>query len=258
MNQRNVENDPLLPRTYCLKGGSLVLITLSRTAFLYLLVVVTMRIMGKRQIAQLEPFELVITIMIAELAAIPMQDRNIPLINGVIAILTLMFIQVTFSILSLHSVKFRSFLDGRYSLVIANGVIQELEMRKSRYNLDELLEQLRLKGIFELADVEYAILETSGDLSVLLKSQKRPVTPNDLKVETQYEGLSIVLILDGKIMSSELEKAKVSEAWLRSELEKHNIKSPQDVLIASLNTSGELFFQAKESAKGNILQGGKS
>lgn len=223
-----------------------MLITLARTVLLYILVVITMRLMGKRQIAQLEPFELVIAIMIAELAVIPMQDRNIPLINGIIAITTLLFIQVTFSVLSLRSISFRSFLDGRYSLIIANGVIQEKEMRKARYNLDELLEQLRLKSIFSLADVEFAILETSGELSVLLKSQKRTVTPADMKLETTYEGLPLVLIMDGQVMSSELRKSQLTEAWLRTELEKCGIKSPNEVLIASLNTQGELFLQPKE------------
>jgi uncharacterized membrane protein YcaP (DUF421 family) len=223
-----------------------MLITLARTILLYILVVITMRLMGKRQIAQLEPFELVIAIMIAELAVIPMQDRNIPLINGIIAITTLLFIQVTFSVLSLRSIAFRSFLDGRYSLIIANGVIQEKEMRKARYNLDELLEQLRLKSIFSLADVEFAVLETSGELSVLLKSQKRTVTPADMKLDTTYEGLPLVLIMDGQVMSSELRKSQLTEAWLRTELEKRGIKSPSEVLIASLNTQGELFLQPKE------------
>ncbi len=224
-----------------------MLITVARTGLLYILVVITMRLMGKRQIAQLEPFELVIAIMIAELAVIPMQDRNIPLINGIIAIATLLFIQVTFSIASLRSVAFRSFLDGRYSVIIADGVIQEKEMRKARYNLDELLEQLRLKSIFNLGDIEFAILETSGELSVLLKSQKRTATPFDLQVETRYEGLPLVLIMDGQVMTSELKKSTLSEAWLRTELEKHGIKSPSEVLIASLNTAGDLFFQPKES-----------
>lgn len=223
-----------------------MLITLARTILLYILVVITMRLMGKRQIAQLEPFELVIAIMIAELAVIPMQDRNIPLINGIIAITTLLFIQVTFSVLSLRSIAFRSFLDGRYSLIIANGVIQEKEMRKARYNLDELLEQLRLKSIFSLADVEFAVLETSGELSVLLKSQKRTVTPADMKLDTTYEGLPLVLIMDGQVMSSELRKSQLTEAWLRTELEKRGIKGPSEVLIASLNTQGELFLQPKE------------
>ncbi|NMB19307.1 MAG: DUF421 domain-containing protein [Firmicutes bacterium] len=223
-----------------------MLITLTRTFLLYILVVLTMRLMGKRQIAQLEPFELVITIIIAELAVIPMQDPNIPLINGIISITTLLFIQVTFSVLSLRSIRFRSFLDGRYSLVIANGKILEKEMRKARYNLDELLEQLRQQSVFNLSDVEFAILETSGELSVLLKSQKRPVTPEDMQLETDYEGLPLVLIMDGQVMTSELKAGQLGEGWLRAELEKHGIKSPSDVLIASLNTTGDLFIQAKE------------
>lgn len=223
-----------------------MLITLARTALLYILVVITMRIMGKKQIAQLEPFELVITIMIAELAAVPMQDRHIPLINGVIAILTLLFIQVTFSVLSLKSLKFRTILDGSYSVVIANGIVQEQVLRKSRYNLDGILEQLRQKNVFHLEDVEFAILETSGELSVLLKSQKRPVTPADLQLTTPYEGLPTMLIFDGRIMQTELKKVGLNEGWLRTELQKFGFKDPSEVFIASLNTEGELFFQAKE------------
>lgn len=223
-----------------------MLITLARTFLLYILVVITMRIMGKKQIAQLEPFELVITIMIAELAAVPMQDRHIPLINGVIAILTLLFIQVTFSVLSLKSLKFRKILDGSYSVVIANGIVQEQELRKSRYNLDGLLEQLRQKDVFNLEDVEFAILETSGELSVLLKSQMRPVTPNDLQLTTPYEGLPTMLVFDGQVMSSELKKVGLNEGWLRAELEKLGFTDPSQLLIASLNTQGELFYQAKE------------
>lgn len=223
-----------------------MLITLARTLILYTLVMITMRLMGKRQIAQLEPFELVITIMIADLAVIPMQDRDIPLINGIIAILTLLFVQVTFSVLSLKSLWFRTVLDGRYSVIIANGVIQEAEMRKARYNLHELLEQLRLNSVFDPSDVEFAVLETSGDLSVMLKSQARPVTPKDLDLDTKYEGLPLFLILDGKVMRTELEKARLTEGWLRTELEKHGTKDPADILIASLSTDGELYIQRKE------------
>ncbi len=234
-----------------------MLITLVRTALLYILVVITIRLMGKRQVAQLEPFELVITIMIAELAAIPMQDRHLPLINGVIAILTLLFIQVSFSILSLKLPGFRAVLDGRYSVIVANGKIQEKEMRKSRYNLDELLEQMRLKNVFNLEDVEFAILETSGELSVLLKSQKRPATPKDLQVETSYEGLPSVLILDGRVRSSELKKANLSEGWLRTEIEKFGARGPEDILVAALNTQGKFFYQLKDQARHRAnIQGG--
>lgn len=223
-----------------------MLITLTRTALLYVLVVITIRIMGKKQIAQLEPFELVITIMIAELAAVPMQDRHIPLINGVIAILTLLFIQVSFSVLSLKSLRFRTILDGSYSVVIANGVVQETELRKARYNLDGLMEQLRQKNVFNLDDVEFAILETSGELSVLLKSQKRPVTPADLQLDTPYEGLPTILIFDGQVMQTELTKVNLNEGWLRAELAKLGFQDPAEVFIASLNSQGKLFYQAKQ------------
>ena len=231
-----------------------MLITLVRTVVLYALVVVTMRVMGKRQIGQLEPFELVIAIMIAELAAVPMQDRQIPLINGFISIITLLFIQVSLSLMSLKFMSFRNILDGRHSVIIANGVIQEKEMEKARYNLHELLEQLRVQGYYNVADVEFAILETSGDLSVIPKSQKRPVTPKDLGLETAYEGLPTVLIMDGQVLNHGLNRVGLSEAWLRTELAKFGIPSPKDVFFAAIDTEGNLLFQPKETIAGEVMQ----
>ncbi|NLJ74849.1 MAG: DUF421 domain-containing protein [Firmicutes bacterium] len=231
-----------------------MLITLARTVVLYTLVVVTMRVMGKRQIGQLEPFELVIAIMIAELAAVPMQDRHIPLINGFISIITLLFVQVTLSLLSLKFMGFRTVLDGKHSVVIANGIIQEKEMQKARYNLHELLEQLRVQGFYNISDVEFAILETSGDLSVIPKSQKRPVTPKDLNIDTVYEGLPTVLIMDGQVLNDGLNQACLTEAWLRTELAKFGIKSPKDVFFAVIDTEGKLFFQPRAAVTEEVVQ----
>jgi len=151
-----------------------VLIIVVRTLILYILVVIIMRIMGKRQIGQLQPFELVIAIMISELAAVPMQDKRIPLINGIIPILTLLFAQITFSFIGLKSTRARAIICGRPSILIQNGKINEAELRKEMYSVNDLLEQLRIKNIYNIADVEFALLETNGQLSVIPKSQKGP------------------------------------------------------------------------------------
>ncbi|HHU62880.1 MAG TPA: DUF421 domain-containing protein [Clostridiales bacterium] len=216
-----------------------------RALVLYLLVVIVMRIMGKRQIGELQPFELVVAIMIAELASVPMQDTAVPLINGIISIITLLFAQVMLSFISLKSVRARKIICGTPSVLIENGRIVEQQLRKERYNINDLLEQLRAANMPNIADVEFAILETSGQLSVIPKSQKRTVTPQDLNIETQYEGLPTTLIIDGKVIHSNLKKINLSVNWLKEELQKCGIKDTKKVLFASIDTSGQLYCQQK-------------
>ena len=216
-----------------------------RTLILYSLVVVIIRIMGKHQIGQLQPFELVITIMISELAAIPMQDTDIPLLNGIIPILTLLVIQITLSFISLKNETARRIICGNASILIENGKIREDELARLRYNLNDLLEQLRLKNFPNIADVEYAILETSGKLSVIPKSQKRAVNPEDLHLETSYEGLPSILIIDGVLKPKNLHKLNLDVQWLKNKIRNFGVEDIKDVLLASLDSNGELYIQAK-------------
>ncbi len=213
---------------------------------MYLLVVLIVRVMGKHQIGQLQPYELVITILISELAAIPIQDTDIPLINGIIPIATLLVIQVSLSLLSLKSETARKLICGGPSVLIENGRIHQRELGRLRYNLTDLLEQLRLKGFPNIADVEFAILETSGKLSVIPKSQKRPVNPADLGIPTAYEGLPTILIVDGTLRSEHLSQANLTEEWLRQQLRQSGLRGVEDVFLASLDTSGQLYLQAKD------------
>lgn len=216
-----------------------------RSLVLYIVVVIVMRIMGKRQIGQLQPFELVIAILIAELAAIPMQDIGIPLVNGLIPILALLFAQLIISYATLKSERIRAFVCGSPSIVIENGRINEKELRRLRYNLNDLLEQLRSKNIPNVADVEFAILETGGQLNVIPKSQKRPVTPEDLQIDTDYEAIPITLIMDGHIQHKNLIKAKLDISWLNNQLHSQGIEA-KDVFFAYLDSLGNLYIQSKE------------
>lgn len=216
-----------------------------RTIILYLLVVLVIRIMGKHQIGQLQPFELVITIMISELAAVPMQDTDIPLLHGIIPILTLLFIQISLSLLSLKSETARRIICGSPSVLIEKGRINQKELTRLRYNITDLLEQLRLKDMPNIADVEYAILETSGKLSIIPKSKKRPVNPEDLQLNIPYEGLPVSLIVDGVLKEKNLSKLNLSKEWLRNELKKKGLETWDQVFLASLDTSGHLFLQPK-------------
>ncbi len=222
-----------------------MLVVFARTLILYIIVVLVMRIMGKRQIGQLQPFELVVAIMISELAAVPMQNTGIPILSGIIPIVTLLAAQIIMSYLAIKSQRARALICGKPTILIENGKIIESNLKKEFCNLNDLLEQLRIKNVPNISDVEYAILETNGQLSVIPKSQKRAVTPADMSVQTEYEGLPLDLIIDGQIVSKNLEKASLDEDWLRAQLAQKGLGSLKDVLFASIDTSGRLYYQQK-------------
>jgi uncharacterized membrane protein YcaP (DUF421 family) len=226
-----------------------MLLVIIRTIILYATTVLLLRVMGKRQIGQLQPYELVVIIMISELAAIPMQNTGIPLLSGLIPIFILVAAQVTLSYISLKSERARGVICGTPSIVIENSRIVEDELRRLRLNLNDLLEQLRLKNVSDISDVEYAILETSGQLSVILKSGKRPVEPQDLKISPEYEGLPITLIIDGQVIKENLKKVDLDLIWLQNELGKYGIKNVKDVFFASLDAHKQLYYQLKSSVQ---------
>lgn len=227
-----------------------MLIVLIRTLILYTFVVFAVRFMGKRQIGQLQPFELVVTLMLSELAAIPMANSGIPLINGITPIITLIVAQVVLSFISMKSDRARTVICGRPSILIENGKIVEPELERLRYNLSDLMEQLRAKNVPNVADVEFAILETSGQLSVIPKSQKRPMVPEDMSIPTKYEGLPYTLIMDGHIIHTNLKKLNLDIPWLENQLHSFKIESPSQVLFACLDTQGNLYYQKKIESRG--------
>lgn len=229
-----------------------VLVIFARTLILYALVVIVMRIMGKRQIGQLQPFELVVAIMISELAAVPMQNTGIPLVNGIIPIITLLIAQMILSFIGLKNVKARAVICGKPSILIENGKINEDNLRKELYTLNDMLEQLRIKNVPNISDVEFAVLETNGQLSIISKSQKRPVNAQDLNIPTKYEGMPIDLIIDGYLNRGNLRKAGLSVDWLKSALQKFGIENYRDVLFASLDSEGNLYYQKKQKGNGEI------
>ncbi|MBQ4516133.1 MAG: DUF421 domain-containing protein [Clostridia bacterium] len=222
-----------------------MLVAFVRTIILYILVVAALRLMGKRQIGQLQPSELVITMMISELASIPLENTGTPLINGVLPILTLIIAEATFSFLTLKSKKIRKIMSGSPTILISKGQVLEKEMERLRFNIDDLMEELRANGYSNLLDVEYAIIETTGMLSIIPKSNKRPVTPADLDITPEYEGLPFLLVADGIINQMALKSAGLNVDWLKERLKEFDITEIQDVFIASLDTSGNLFVQKK-------------
>lgn len=222
-----------------------MLIVFLRALILYIVVVIVVRMMGKRQIAQMQPFELVITILIAELAAIPMENSSIPLIYGIIPIITLLSAQVIVSFLSIKSEGFRELICGKPSLIIDKGQIVQEEIKRLRINMNDLLEQLRGKDYPNLSDIEYAILETNGVLSIVPKANKKVVTLEDLDVKSELEELPVTLVVDGEIMRHNLKKAGYNEDWLKHELKKSDINKIEEVFFAFLSSKREFHVQKK-------------
>lgn len=221
-----------------------MLLTFFRTIILYILVLIVMRFMGKREIGQLQPFELAISIMIADLATIPMAESGIPITSGIIPILGLLVMHLTISLINLKSIRAREIICGKPSILIYRGKIQEDKLKKERFTINELEERLRDQNIFNIGDVEYAILETSGQVTVIQKPNKRTTTPEDFNIMPEYEGIAYDLVVDGKIMKENLKKLGKNNTWLINQLKPYKIK-PEQALIVTLDGKGNFFCQEK-------------
>lgn len=216
-----------------------------RTFLLYLVVIISMRVMGKRQIGQLQPFEFAVAVMISELAAIPLTEDDRKIHHALVPIAVLVLCQLIISLVSLKGVHVRDYICGKPKILIRNGKLMEKNMKREMYTINDLLEQLRFKDIQNISDVEYAVLETNGQLSVILKSQKRPVTPADLNIETKYEGFTVDLIIDGRLINKVLKKMNIKKEWLDGKLGEQGINDYKSVFYAALDTSGNLYVQKK-------------
>ncbi len=223
-----------------------MIVLLVRTLILYAIVVASVRIMGKRQIGEMQPSELVVAIMISDLASVPMQSVDIPIIAGIVPVLTLVVAEILMSFLSLKSKTARRIITGEPSIVIYNGHINEGELKRQRFNLNDLLEQLRINGYSDISDVEAAVLETNGQLSIIPKSKARPVNVSDLELKNvKKESLPFMLISDGVVNYNELKRSGKNEKWLKSELKNRGFYNYKDVFIASLDFSDGFFIQKK-------------
>ena len=226
-----------------------MLITFFRAIILYILVLIVMRLMGKREIGQLQPFELAISIMIADLAATPMTESGIPITNGIMPILGLLVMHLIISMINIKSTKAREIICGKPSLLIFRGKIDQKVLKKERFTINELEERLRDNNIFSIGDVEYAILETSGQVTVIPKPNKRATTPEDFNMEPKYEGIPYDLVVDGKVMYKNLEKIGKNYVWLQKQTEKFGIK-PEEALVVTIDGDDKFFCQPLEKKEG--------
>ncbi len=218
-----------------------------RTLILYFLLMTGLRLLGKRQIGELEPSELVLTLIISDLAAVPMQDYGIPLLNGVLPIVTLLCLSLLLSFFNLKSIRFRSLTCGRPALIIRDGKVLQRNMARNRFTVDELFEQLRCQGYSDLTAVKYAVLETSGQVSVLPYTKDSPVTPKVLELSPRDEvTLPVLVVNDGHVLSDNLRASGYDRAWLDKQLKERGLTSPRQVFLMTVDEAGSVVCVAKE------------
>ena len=216
-----------------------------RTVVLYLVLIAVVRLMGKRQIGQMEPSEFVVAMLIANLAAIPMQDGGIPLLSGLVPILTVLGVELVLSGLSLRSILLRRLLCGKPVILIENGKILQNNLRRASITLDELTGHLRLKDVLDLRAVQYAILETDGNLSVFPYPQEKPANAADAGIQTKSQLLPVTIIEDGHLFGENLPLVKKDKAWVDRVLQEHHATLAQTWLLTA-DKSGKILFQKKE------------
>lgn len=212
-----------------------------RSIILYIAVLISLRVMGKGEIAEMNAFDLVITLLLAEVAAIPMENNSIPILYGIASITGLVFMQTFISYFALKSRRLSSFLSGKPAILINKGEIDYKVLKKERITIDEIFEQLRIQGFFSIKDVQYAILETDGNLSVI------PSSNYDSGSSKEFKHLPISLIIDGKIINNSLKSVYKDKNWLFDILKSNNIDNYKDVLVCILDEDDNIFIQRKDS-----------
>ena len=225
-----------------------------RSVILYAIAVLVMRAMGKRQIGQLQPFEIVVVIMIAEVAATPMGGVGIPLLHGILPMVALLVCHGIISTLCMKNERFRGWMSGEPTVLVRNGVICETELKKTSITLGDLMEAMRTGGIIDPSELGTVVLETCGQLNVFPKAQSRPVTPKDMAMQPAREGLPLPLILDGEVQQSNLNLGGLDEAWLIGQIRQLGYDSPAKVLFLCINTQGQMIVQGKGKSQMQQVQ----
>lgn len=224
-------------------------IVIVRTLLVYLSLMFSMRILGKRQLGEMELSEFIVAALAADLAAIPLQDIGIPMINGLVSILVLFCCEIIVSGATMKSLRLRSLLFGRPSVIIDHGVLNQQELRRNRLTLDELQQELRLNGATDISRIEYAILETDGKLSILLYAAEQPVTAGQLGIAAADGGYVSLVINDGRVLDENLTRLGLDRRWLTQELKSRGVKEAKDVFMMTVTAAGQVYFCKKETDK---------
>jgi len=218
---------------------------ITRVIIIYILVLFLFRLMGKRQLGQMQPFELVLTLIIADLATIPMAEMNVPLLNGIIPLLTLVIIHFVLTTLTKHSTRFSRLISGKPIIVVGPDGIVYNALKKLNITIDDLFESIRGAGYFSFEEIEYVIMETNGQVSVMPKPEFSPATNGDLKIEKESDSLPLTIISEGKFMEDNLEISNHTKDFYLKILKKEKVEKIKDVLILTISKKGNIFFQTK-------------
>ena len=221
-------------------------IVILRTAIIYFALLLAMRLMGKRQLGEMELSEFVVASLIADLAAHPLQDMGIPMVNGLVPIFTLLCFEILIAGVSLKSIRLRTLLFGRPSVLVTRGVVDQREMHRNRFTVDELMQELRSQGLFDLSQVEYAILETDGRLNVIPFPAAQPPTAAQLGVAVPDGGSALIVVSEGRVIGANLKRLGLDRDWLLSELKGKGVESPKDVYLMTVNHGGQSYLAEKE------------
>ena len=224
-----------------------MLVSFARAVILYLALILVIRLMGKRQLGQMEPTEFVVTMLIADLASVPMQDEGIPLLSGLIPILVVLAMELLLSVLVYHSVPMRRFFCGKPVVLMHDGKLEQQNLRKTRVTPDELTEFLRLQGVTDLTTVQYAILETNGSISTLLYPKHQPATAKDAGIHVDALQLPVTLISGGRLLHENLRLAGRTEAWVKEQLSHYHC-AVRDVYLLTAEPSGKLYLSIRKEA----------
>lgn len=226
--------------------GDFMIVTIMRTVILYIFVTLGIRLMGKRQIGEMQPNELVVTLLISEIAAIPLQDTTQPILNGVVAIFVLVVLEILISVLSMKSLFMRKIMNGKSAVIIKNGVIDQHAMRSVRMTVLDLVELLRGQAVFDISTVAFAVLEVNGNLSVLLKSGEKPATAADLNIPEEPALLPLPVISDGKIIEESLEAIGISRGAAMKRLKGTPVT---DIFLMTMDRSGNANIIKRRKSK---------
>ena len=218
-----------------------------RAIILYIALVAFTRAMGKRQLGQFQPYELVMTMLIADLVAVPMGNVATPLLHGILPVAAMFVAHSAITLLSMRSDRMRSFFSGKPSVIMARGVWQEAEMQRLCLTLSDALEGLRAAGILDPSEAETAILEANGSISAFSRAAQRPASAQDMGVQTAYQGAPLILVMDGRAQSGSLAAAGRNEDWLSSLLGDHSL-TVQNVFFCTLDTQGQMTVQERGGA----------
>ena len=223
-----------------------MIIIFIRTVIIFVSVMVLMRLLGKRQLRELEVSELVVSVILADMASNPLQDIGMPLVYGLIPLLTLFACELIISGAMLSSLRFRTLLYGKPEFLIYEGKICQKEMRKSRLSLDELYEELRGKEILDISQVKFAILETNGSLSTILYPENQPLTPKDMKIKPSDEDYPVIIIEDGVLLEKNLEHIGKNKTWLEKFIKKHKCDELDKVFLLVYYNESKIYYEMKD------------